>query len=62
MESSDSYLERCLQLLKNERVSETTAIIMFNEYAKLVVAETKQREADENKAMQQKEVQNRKVS
>lgn len=56
MESSDSYLERCLLLLKNERVSETTAIIMFNEYAKLVVAETKQKEADDNKAMQQKKV------
>ena len=56
MESSDSYLERCMELLKNERVSETTAIIMFNEYAKLVVAETKQQEANDYKAMQQKEV------
>ncbi len=56
MESSDSYLERCLLLLKNERVSETTAIIMFNEYAKLVVEETKQRQANDNKAMQKKEV------
>jgi hypothetical protein len=54
METSSHYLDRCLELLKNERVSETTAIIMFTEYAKLVVAETKQKEANER--VQQKEI------
>lgn len=41
METAQQYLERCLELLKRESVSETTMIIMFHEYAKLIVKEKK---------------------
>lgn len=39
METAQQYLERCLDLLKSEPVSETTMIIMFHEYANLVIKE-----------------------
>ena len=39
METAQDYLERCLELLKKEQVSETTMIIMFHEYAKLYMKE-----------------------
>jgi hypothetical protein len=39
METAQQYLERCLDLLKSEPVSETTMIIMFHEYANLVLKE-----------------------
>ena len=39
METAQEYLERCLDLLKRESVSETTMIIMFHEYANLIVKE-----------------------
>lgn len=36
---ADKYLDRCLDLLTTEQVSETTLIIMFHEYAKLYLKE-----------------------
>lgn len=39
METAQEYLERCLDLLKRESVSETTMIIMFHEYSNLIVKE-----------------------
>ncbi len=39
MESAQQYLERCLDVLKSQQVSETTMIIMFHEYAKLCMRE-----------------------
>jgi hypothetical protein len=36
METAQQYLERCIQLIQKEKVSETTLIIMFTEYAKLL--------------------------
>lgn len=39
MEKAQDYLERCLDILKKEPVSETTMIIMFHEYAKLYMRE-----------------------
>lgn len=37
--NADKYLDRCLDLLTTEQVSETTLIIMFHEYAKLYLKE-----------------------
>lgn len=48
MELAQDYLERCLDLLKSEPVSETTMIIMFHEYANLVFKE-KSSENSKNK-------------
>jgi len=39
METAQQYLERCIQLIQKERVSETTLVIMFHEYAKLLEKE-----------------------
>ena len=39
METAQQYLERCIELIQKERVSETTLIIMFTEYAKLLEKE-----------------------
>jgi hypothetical protein len=39
METAQEYLERCIQLIQKEKVSETTLIIMFVEYAKLLEKE-----------------------
>lgn len=39
METAQQYLERCIQLIQKEKVSETTLVIMFSEYAKILERE-----------------------
>lgn len=39
METAQEYLERCIQLIQKEKLSENTITIMFVEYAKLLEKE-----------------------
>ena len=46
MESSQQYLNRCLDTIKMDKnLSETTFILMFQEYARLVVEDNIKKEA-----------------
>lgn len=39
METAQQYLERCIELIQKEKLSEVTLTIMFHEYAKLLQKE-----------------------